>query len=60
MRDTATEVTIQQTMGDPVTVPRVDVDELVPSTISIMPKGLDEQITPQQIADLVAWMQGLR
>ncbi|MEO2019893.1 MAG: PVC-type heme-binding CxxCH protein [Fuerstiella sp.] len=60
IRDTATKVTIQQSTGDPVTVSRHDVDELVPSTVSIMPKGLDEQITPQQIADLVAWMQGLR
>ncbi|MCP4173339.1 MAG: c-type cytochrome [Fuerstiella sp.] len=60
IRDTATEVTIQQTLGDPVTVSRADVDELVPSTVSIMPKGLDEQITPQQIVDLVAWMQGLK
>ena len=60
IRDTATEVTIQQTAGDPVTVSRDDVDELVPSTVSIMPKGLDEQLTPQQIADLVAWMRTLR
>ncbi|MDG2130790.1 MAG: sulfatase-like hydrolase/transferase [Fuerstiella sp.] len=60
IRDTATEVTIQQTTGDPVTVARDDVDELVPSDVSIMPKGLDEQIMPQQIADLVAWMQSLQ
>ena len=60
IRDTATEVTIQQTLGDPVTVSRSNVDELVPSTVSIMPKGLDEQITPQQIADLVAWMRSLK
>ncbi|MDG1897565.1 MAG: sulfatase-like hydrolase/transferase [Fuerstiella sp.] len=60
IRDSAAEVTIQQTIGAPVTVSRDDIDELVPSTVSIMPKGLDEQITPQQIADLVSWMRTLK
>lgn len=60
IKDTASEMTIQQTTGEPVTVRRSDVDELVPATVSIMPKGLDEALTSQQIADLVAWLQTLR
>ncbi len=35
-------------------------EELVPSTVSMMPKGLDETLTPQQIADMVAWLQTLK
>ena len=58
--DTADSITVQQNMGDPVTVSRSDIDELVPSTVSMMPKGLEEALTPQQIADLVAWLQTLR
>jgi putative heme-binding domain-containing protein len=60
IKDTADSITIQQNMGDPVTVSRSNIDELVPSTVSIMPKGLDEALTPQQIVDLVAWLQTLR
>lgn len=30
------------------------------TTVSIMPKGLDETLTPQQIADMVAWLQTLK
>ena len=60
VEDTSISVTIQQSTGDPVTVPQTDIEEFVPGTVSIMPKGLDEQLTPQQIADLVAWLQTLR
>ncbi|MCA9047358.1 MAG: c-type cytochrome, partial [Planctomycetaceae bacterium] len=60
IKDTSDEITIQQSTGDPVTVSRSDIEELVPSTVSIMPKGLDEQLTPSQIADLVTWLQSLR
>ena len=60
LKDTSEEVTIQQTTGDPVTVPRDQIEELIPGTVSVMPKGLDEELTAQQIADLVAWLQSLR
>ncbi|MCA9086467.1 MAG: HEAT repeat domain-containing protein, partial [Planctomycetaceae bacterium] len=60
IKDTSEEITIQQSTGDPITVLRSDIEELVPSTVSIMPKGLDEQLTSQQIADLVSWLQSLK
>jgi len=60
VRDTADSVVIQQATGEPVTVARNDVDELIPATASIMPKGLDEELSAQQIADLVAWLQSRR
>ncbi len=60
IKDTSDEVTIQQSTGDPITIVRSDIEELVPSTVSIMPKGLDEQLSGQQIADMVAWLQTLR
>ncbi|MEQ9408940.1 MAG: sulfatase-like hydrolase/transferase [Fuerstiella sp.] len=60
IKDTSEVVTIQQSTGDPVTVKREDIEELVPATVSIMPKGLDETLTAGQIADLMAWLQTLR
>lgn len=60
IRDTKESVTILQSTGEPVTVSRRDVEEFVPSRVSVMPKGLDEALTPQQIVDIVAWLQTLR
>jgi len=60
LKDTSEEVTIQQTTGDPITVARDDIEELIPGTVSVMPKGLDEELSAQQIADLVAWLQSIR
>ncbi|WP_337176605.1 PVC-type heme-binding CxxCH protein [Paludisphaera sp.] len=38
-------------------VPRDDVDEIRPGTVSIMPAGLDQQLTTQELADLVAFLK---
>ena len=37
--------------------PRADVDQIQPSTVSIMPAGLDKQLTPQELADLVTFLK---
>jgi putative membrane-bound dehydrogenase-like protein len=34
-----------------------DVDQIQPSTVSIMPAGLDKQLTTQEVADLVAFLK---
>ncbi len=60
LKDTAEAVVLQQATGDPISVAREDVEELIPATVSIMPKGLDEELSTQQIADLVAWLHSLR
>lgn len=60
IQDTSESVTVQQSKGDPVTVARSDIDELVPATVSIMPKGLEEALSAEQIVDLVAWLQTLK
>jgi len=41
-------------------IDRDDIDEMAPSNVSIMPQGLDRQLTPQQIADLVAFLKSCR
>jgi putative heme-binding domain-containing protein len=43
-----------------VRVRRDDIDELHPSTVSTMPTGLDQQLTTQQLADLVAFLKDAR
>jgi putative membrane-bound dehydrogenase-like protein len=41
-------------------IPREEIDEMVPSRVSIMPAGLDQQLTMQELADLVAFLKASR
>lgn len=52
--DRASEVLILQSNGEKVSVPRKDIDEIVPSKKSAMPEGLLNPLTLEEIADLVA------
>ena len=40
-------------------VPRDQIEQMVPSTVSIMPKGLDANLSEQELADLVAYLMTL-
>ena len=40
-----------------VRLPRAEVEQIQPSTVSIMPAGLDKQLTVQELADLVAFLK---
>lgn len=59
-RETEEAIYVQQQTGDPVMIPRKNIDELVPSTVSIMPNDLDKTLSRQDIADLVAYLKTLR
>jgi putative heme-binding domain-containing protein len=41
-------------------VPRRDIAEMQPGTISLMPPGLADQLTRQELADLLAFLKGTR
>jgi len=41
-------------------IPRANVTDLRLSPVSIMPEGLDAQLTPQEIADLIAFLRSLK
>ena len=40
-----------------VRIARDSIEELRPGTVSIMPSGLDEELTRQELADLIAFMK---
>jgi putative heme-binding domain-containing protein len=43
-----------------VRIPRSDIAELRPGTISVMPQGLDAQLSRQELADLLAFLKNTR
>ncbi len=48
------------TTNETVTVPRADVVSIVQSDVSMMPEGLLEPLTDQEVRDLVAYLRGSR
>jgi putative membrane-bound dehydrogenase-like protein len=45
---------------DETRVPRRDIVEMQPGTVSLMPPGLAEQLTRQELADLLAFLKATR
>ena len=43
-----------------VRIPLNEVDEMHPSTVSVMPAGLDQQLSVQELADLIAFLKEAR
>ncbi|MCY2964450.1 MAG: HEAT repeat domain-containing protein, partial [Planctomycetota bacterium] len=41
-----------------VRISRDDIEEIRPGTVSVMPSGLDQQLTEQDLADLLAFLKG--
>lgn len=57
VRETASTIAIQQATGDPVQILRDEIEQIVPSTVSIMPQGLETGLSEQQLVDLVAFLR---
>ena len=58
--ESAQEVQVRQTNGVPIILKKKDIDERVKSEGSMMPVGLTNNLTPEQLADLVAFLQSLK
>ena len=56
-KDTPDEVVLVTGATDEVRIPRDDIEDMRPSKVSIMPAGLDRQLTPGELADLVAFLK---
>ena len=55
--DSATSVTLRKEKGVIQTILREDIELLQASHLSMMPSNLHEQITPQDLADLIAFLR---
>ena len=49
-------MTIRQQTGD-VTIQRENIREMTSSVLSMMPEGLEQDLTPQGMADLLALLR---
>ena len=57
---TATSISLMREKGETDTVLRTDVDELVSTGKSLMPEGLEKVISPEEMADLIAYVTSVQ
>ncbi len=56
-RETPDEIVLATGAKDEVRIARSEIEEIHPSTVSVMPAGLDTQLTREQIIDLIAYLK---
>lgn len=54
------EVLLATGPNEQARVPRGEIEEMRPGTVSVMPAGLDQQLSKQELADLVAFLKACR
>jgi putative membrane-bound dehydrogenase-like protein len=59
-KDAADEIVLTLNATDEVRLARDEIEDLQPSKVSIMPAGLDQQLTPRELADLVAFLRACK
>ena len=58
--ETATSITLKRAEGEGDTVLRTNIDEMQNTGLSIMPEGLEEQLTKQDMSDLIAYLMSVK
>jgi len=59
-KESPEEIVLALTATEQVKLAREEIEEMRPSKVSIMPAGLDKQLTPQELADLVAFLKACK
>ena len=59
-KDAPDEVIVVVAADKEERVPRADVASISPSTVSLMPAGLEQQLSQQDIADLIAFLRACK
>ena len=59
-KDAPDEVVLVLNAKDIVRIGREDIDEMLPGSTSIMPTGLDKQLTAQELIDLVTFLRAAK
>jgi putative heme-binding domain-containing protein len=59
-KDGADEVVLATGPGAEVRIARSDITEMRPGTVSVMPAGLEQQMSKQELADLLAFLKSTK
>jgi putative membrane-bound dehydrogenase-like protein len=58
--ETASAITLKRAEGATDVIPRDRIEQIAASGQSLMPEGLEKGLTPQDLADLIAFLKGIR
>jgi len=59
-KDAGDEVVLATGPGAEVRIARADITEMRPGTVSVMPAGLEQQMSKQELADLLAFLKSTK
>jgi putative heme-binding domain-containing protein len=59
-KETAADILLQTGVNKEERIAKADVESRQMSTVSIMPAGLDQQLSPQELADLLEFLQSMK
>ena len=59
-KDTHAEIVLATNAEEEIRIPREDIEQLQTGTVSIMPAGMDEQLTRQELSDLLTFLEAAR
>jgi putative heme-binding domain-containing protein len=59
-KDAPDEIVLATGATEEVRIARGDIEDMQPGKVSIMPAGLDQQLTPRELADLVAFLRACK
>jgi putative membrane-bound dehydrogenase-like protein len=59
-KDAPDEVMLVTGANQEARIARNEIEEMQPSKVSVMPAGLDQQLSPQELADLVAFLKACK
>ena len=59
-RDAPDEVLLATGPNTEIRIARSDIAEIRPGSVSVMPGGLDEQLSRQELADLVTFLKATK
>jgi len=59
-KDAADEVVLATSPSAEVRIARADITEMRPGTVSVMPAGMEQQMTRQELADLLAFLKSTK
>ena len=59
-KDSSEEVVLVTGPSTEQHIPRADISDMRPGTVSVMPSGLADQLTKEELADLLAFLKATR
>ncbi len=60
LESSETHIVLATGADEQARIPRAEIIEERPGTVSVMPSGMDEQLTRQELADLIAFLKATR